>query len=145
MRERVDRVRDGLSDRRRLRRTGDDLVTVVHRLKVHGASRLSPSGAQIGSPCDEKRSTVSQSGNFKTFVLSQSSQWTTASFDFHQRAVHKRTTMLAHCNLKQNTWLCSKQSSFFSFYALHWWQIERRGGPLGKCKIKLPSFQLIMS
>ena len=26
--------------------------------------------------------------------------------------------MLAHCNLKQNTWLCSKQSSFFSFYAL---------------------------
>ena len=32
--------------------------------------------------------------------------------------VHKRTTMLAHCNLKQNTWLCLKQSSFFSFYAL---------------------------
>ena len=26
--------------------------------------------------------------------------------------------MLAHCNLKQNMWLCSKQSSFFSFYAL---------------------------
>ena len=26
--------------------------------------------------------------------------------------------MLAHCNLKQNKWLCSKQSSFFSFYAL---------------------------
>ena len=26
--------------------------------------------------------------------------------------------MLAHCNLKQNAWLCSKQSSFFSFYAL---------------------------
>ena len=47
-----------------------------------------------------------------------SAQWTTASFDFHQMAVHKRTTMLAHCNLKQNTWLCSKQSSFFSFYAL---------------------------
>ena len=45
-------------------------------------------------------------------------QWTTASFDFHQMAVHKRTTMLAHCNLKQNTWLCSKQSCFFSFYAL---------------------------
>ena len=40
-------------------------------------------------------------------------QWTTASFDFHQMAVHKRTTMLAHCNLKQN--LCSKQSSFFPF------------------------------
>ena len=36
----------------------------------------------------------------------------------HQMAVHKRTTMLAHCNLKQNTWLCSKQSSYFSFYAL---------------------------
>ena len=36
----------------------------------------------------------------------------------HQMAVHKRTTMPAHCNLKQNTWLCSKQSSFFSFYAL---------------------------
>ena len=33
-------------------------------------------------------------------------------------AVHKRKTMLAHCNLKQNMWLCSKQSSFFSFYAL---------------------------
>ena len=46
------------------------------------------------------------------------SQWTTASFNFHQMAVHKRTTMLAYCNLKQNTWLCSKQSSFFSFYAL---------------------------
>ena len=45
-------------------------------------------------------------------------QWTTASFDFHQMAVHKRTTMLVHCNLKQNTWLCSKQSSFFSFYVL---------------------------
>ena len=36
----------------------------------------------------------------------------------HQRAVHKRTTMLAHCNLKQNMWLSSKQYSFFSFYAL---------------------------
>ena len=46
------------------------------------------------------------------------SQWTTASFDFHQMAVHKRTTMLAHCNLKQNAWFCSKQSSFFSLYAL---------------------------
>ena len=45
-------------------------------------------------------------------------QWTTRSFNFHQMAVHKRTTMIAHCNLKQNTWLCSKQSSFFSFYAL---------------------------
>ena len=45
-------------------------------------------------------------------------QWTTASFDFHQMAVHKRTTMLAHCNLKQNMLLCSKQSSFFSFYVL---------------------------
>ena len=39
-------------------------------------------------------------------------------FDFHQMAVHKRTTILAHCNSKQNTWLCSKQSSLFSFYAL---------------------------
>ena len=38
-------------------------------------------------------------------------QWSTASFDFHQMAVHKRTQMLAHCNLKQNMWLCSKQSS----------------------------------
>ena len=36
----------------------------------------------------------------------------------HQMAVHKRTKMLMHCNSKQNTWLCSKQSSFFSFYAL---------------------------
>ena len=45
-------------------------------------------------------------------------QWTTTSFDFHQMAVHKRTTMLAHCNLKQNMLLCSKQSSFFSFYVL---------------------------
>ena len=33
----------------------------------------------------------------------------------HQRAVHKRTTMLAHWNLKQNMWLCSKQSSCFPF------------------------------
>ena len=48
----------------------------------------------------------------------EANKWTTTSFDFHQMAVHKRTTMLAHCNLKQNTWLCSKQSSFFSFYAL---------------------------
>ena len=32
--------------------------------------------------------------------------------------MHQRTTMLAHCNLKQNSWLCSKQSSFFYFYAL---------------------------
>ena len=51
-------------------------------------------------------------------IKCRGAQWTTASFDFHQMAVHKRTTMLAHCNLKQNTWLCSKQSSFFSFYAL---------------------------
>ena len=43
---------------------------------------------------------------------------TTASFDFHQMAVYNRTTMLAHCNLKQNMWLCSQQSSFISFYAL---------------------------
>ena len=56
-------------------------------------------------------------------------QWTTASFDFHQTAVHKRTTMLAHCNLKQNMWLCSKQSSFFLLCTALWWQIERRGGP----------------
>ena len=42
-------------------------------------------------------------------------EWTTASFDFHQMAVHKRTIMLAHCNLKQNMWLCSKQYSFFPF------------------------------
>ena len=57
-------------------------------------------------------------------------QWSTASFDFHQMAVHKRTQMLAHCNLKQNMWLCSKQSSFFPF--MHcplvanrktWWSI----------------------
>ena len=40
-------------------------------------------------------------------------------------AMQKMTTMLAHCNLKQNTCLCSKQSSFFPFM-----QIERRGGPL---------------
>ena len=44
-------------------------------------------------------------------------KWTTTSFDFHQMAVHKRKTMLAHCNLKQNMFLCSKQSSLFSFYA----------------------------
>ena len=37
--------------------------------------------------------------------------------------------MLAHYNLKQNTWLCSKQSSFFSFFFALWWQIERRGVP----------------
>ena len=42
-------------------------------------------------------------------------QWTTACFNFHQMAVHKRTTILAHCNLKQNMWLCSKQSSIFPF------------------------------
>ena len=57
-------------------------------------------------------------------------KWTTASFNFHQMAVHKRTTMLAHCNLKQNMWLCSKQSSFFLLCTALWWQIERRGGPL---------------
>ena len=36
----------------------------------------------------------------------------------HLRAVHKRYTMLAHCNLKQNMCFCSKQSSLFSFYVL---------------------------
>ena len=51
-------------------------------------------------------------------VFAVCNQWTTVSFDFHQMAVHKRTTMLAHCNLKQNMCLCSKQSSLFSFYAL---------------------------
>ena len=49
----------------------------------------------------------------------KSCKWTTTSFDFHQMAVHKRTTMLAHCNLKQNMWLCSKQSSFFPFMHCH--------------------------
>ena len=33
----------------------------------------------------------------------------------HQMAVHKRTTMLAHRNLKQNMSLCTKQSCFFPF------------------------------
>ena len=51
-------------------------------------------------------------------------------------AVHKRTTMLAHCNLKQNMWLCSKQSSFFPF--MHcplvanqktWWSIGDDSDP----------------
>ena len=57
---------------------------------------------------------------FDTFIClsNLSCEWTTASIDLHQMAVHKRTTMLAHWNLKQNTWLCSKQSSLFSFYAL---------------------------
>ena len=50
-----------------------------------------------------------------TYALYKNLQWTTASFDFHQLAVHKRTTILAHCNLKQNTWLHSKVSSFFPF------------------------------
>ena len=36
----------------------------------------------------------------------------------HQRAVHKRWTMLAHCNKKQNMCFSSKQSSLYSFYAL---------------------------
>ena len=36
----------------------------------------------------------------------------------HQRAVHKRWTMLTHCNLKQNMCASSKQSSLFSFYRL---------------------------
>ena len=38
--------------------------------------------------------------------------------------------MLAHCSLKQNMWLYSKQSSFFPLCTALWWQIERRGGPL---------------
>ena len=64
-------------------------------------------------------------------ILAIYCQWTTTSFDFHQMAVHKRTTMLAHCNFKQNTWLCSKQSSFFFLLCTAlWWQIKRRGGPL---------------
>ena len=37
--------------------------------------------------------------------------------------VHKRTTMLAHCNLKQNT------LAFYPLCTALWWQIERRGGP----------------
>ena len=45
--------------------------------------------------------------------MNRGTEWTTASFNFQQMAVHKRTTMLAHCYLKQNMWLCSKQSSFF--------------------------------
>ena len=60
-------------------------------------------------------------------------EWATASFDYHQMAVHKRTTMVAHCNLKQNTWLCSKQSILVLSTAL-WWQIERRGCPLSPFK-----------
>ena len=59
---------------------------------------------------------VMLTGKMSTVHPPLRSQWTTASFDFHQMAVHKRTTMLAHCNLKQNTWLCSKQSSFFPFF-----------------------------
>ena len=56
-------------------------------------------------------------------------------------AVHKMTTMLAHCNLKQNTWLCSKQFSFFPL--MHcplvvnrktWWSIRIL---LGKMFIRL--------
>ena len=59
---------------------------------------------------------VMLTGKMSTVHPPLRSQWTTASFDFHQMAVHKRTTMLAHCNSKQNTWLCSKQSSFFPFF-----------------------------
>ena len=51
--------------------------------------------------------------SFKYFFAE--ANWNTASFDFHQMAVHKRTTMLSHCNLKQTMWLCSKPSSFFPF------------------------------
>ena len=40
--------------------------------------------------------------------------------------------MLAHCNLKQNMRLCSKQSSSFPLCTALWWQIKRRGGPLHK-------------
>ena len=45
-------------------------------------------------------------------------QWTTASFDFPTEGSAKKVKMLAHCNLKQNMCLCSKQSSLFYFYAL---------------------------
>ena len=48
----------------------------------------------------------------------------------HQMAVHNRTTMLAHCNLKRNTWLCSKQSSFFPFMHCPLVANQRRDGPL---------------
>ena len=36
----------------------------------------------------------------------------------HQRAVVHKRFMLAHCNLKQNMCLHSKQSGLFSFYSL---------------------------
>ena len=39
--------------------------------------------------------------------------------------------MLAHCNLKQNTWLCVQNNlAFFLLCTALWWQIERRGGPI---------------
>ena len=80
----------------------------------------------------------------KKCLNSKWSQWTTVSFNFHQMAVPKRTTMLAHCNLKQNTWLCSKQSSFFPF--MHcplvanrktWWSIDWHLGHAGWCLPKI--------
>ena len=65
-----------------------------------------------------------------TYALYKNLQWTTASFDLHQLAVHKRTTILAHCNLKQNTWLHSKLSSFFLLCTALWCQIERHSGSI---------------
>ena len=57
--------------------------------------------------------------------------------------------MLAHCNLKQNMCLHSKQSSlFFLLCTALWWQIERRSGPLKRLEqtfenehVIIPSFE----
>ena len=57
------------------------------------------------------------------------SQGTTASFNFHQMAVHKRTTMLAHCNLKKICGCLQNNLAFFLLCTALWWQIKRHGGP----------------
>ena len=54
LRERVNRLRDGLPDRRRGGRPGDDLVAAVYRVQVHGASRVSSSGSQVGPASHEE-------------------------------------------------------------------------------------------
>lgn len=62
LRERGNRVRDSLPNRRRRSVAGDDVVAVVYRLEVHGASRIPSSRTQTCTSGHEKCSTLTQSG-----------------------------------------------------------------------------------
>ena len=86
----------------------DEMIIFLEIVKTFGKD-AGPACCRLGSGF------INSHWDRSEFIMEK---WTTTSFNFHQMAVHKRTTMLAHCNLKQNMWLCSKQSSLFSFYAL---------------------------